>query len=136
MTPTDLLAELKRRGITLRPEGADAIRYTAPRGAMTDELREAIRAHKHELLRLLAPGEFRRTEDPPLLPSPNVTFALSLQADGRCFLCGGSRWWLSRYGVLICAQCHPPTVPELVARYLNRKEAVELERTRTEYKSA
>lgn len=52
MTPSELLAELERRGIILRPEG-DAIHYTAPKGAMTDELREAIRRHKPEIIALL-----------------------------------------------------------------------------------
>lgn len=65
-------------------------------------------------------------------PSPTrpggVTLALSLQSDGTCYCCKGSRWWLSRYGVLVCATCHPPPVPELVARYVDAEEAARFAR--------
>ncbi|MEW5935109.1 MAG: hypothetical protein AB1816_16145 [Bacillota bacterium] len=125
MTPSDLLAELKRRGITLRPEGADAIRYTAPKGAMTDELRALIREHKAALLALLSAGSTGQ-EEAVSSPAPGIALALSLQPDGTCYCCKGSRWWLSRYGVLVCATCHPPAVPELVARYVDGGEAVRL----------
>lgn len=35
----------------------------------------------------------------------------------RCFACGGARWWISFHGVRICARCHPPARPDLVARW-------------------
>jgi len=58
------------------------------------------------------------------LPRQGIAFALSLQPDGACYCCKGSRWWLSAYGVLACCRCHPPPMPELVARYMDGKEAV------------
>ncbi|HHY94540.1 MAG TPA: hypothetical protein GX513_05965 [Firmicutes bacterium] len=61
MTPSDLLAGLKGRGITLQPEG-DALRYSAPKGAMTDDLRAAIREHKAALLALLSAGQAGQVE--------------------------------------------------------------------------
>lgn len=57
-----------------------------------------------------------------------ITLALSLQPDGTCYCCKGSRWWLSVYGVLVCATCHPPAVPELVSRWIDGKEAAQLAR--------
>jgi hypothetical protein len=127
VTPSDLLAELKRRGITLLPEGADAIRYSAPRGAMTDELRALIREHKAALLALLSAGSTGQ-EEAVSSPAPGVTLALSLQRDGTCYCCGGRHWWLSVYGVLVCATCHPPVVPEMVARWVTGEEAIQLAR--------
>lgn len=120
MTLSDLLAELKRRGIILRPEGTDAIRYRAPAGAMTEELRSLIREHKAELLGLLSAGGSGQGEARAI--AVGITL-LSLQPDGTCYCCKGSRWWLSRYGVLICATCHPPAVASIVARWVDREEA-------------
>jgi hypothetical protein len=53
MTAAELLAELNRRGISLRVQG-DRLELDAPRGALTPELRRALADHKAELLRLLA----------------------------------------------------------------------------------
>lgn len=32
-----------------------------------------------------------------------------------CWWCGGSDWWRSKCGVVLCARCSPPAFPELVA---------------------
>lgn len=32
-----------------------------------------------------------------------------------CYACGGRQWWRSVHGALVCATCHPPAAPELVA---------------------
>ncbi len=53
MTPIGLLAELRRRGVELAVHG-DKLRYTAPKGALTDELREGMRQHKQALIELLS----------------------------------------------------------------------------------
>lgn len=126
MEPAALLQKLREIGCELRPEG-DRLRVRAPAGVLTDELRSLIREHKGELLHLLSAGEAGRvvTRCPPV---PRITLALSLQPDGTCYVCKGSRWWLSRYGVLICAQCHPPAVPEMVARWVTGEEATQLAR--------
>jgi amino acid adenylation domain-containing protein len=50
-----LLDELTRRGATLVPEG-NHVRYRAPKGALTPELRAALAAHKQEVLALLRAG--------------------------------------------------------------------------------
>jgi hypothetical protein len=53
MTAADLLAAARQRGIELRTEGS-RFRFRGPRGAMTDDLRQAIDCHRNELLTLLA----------------------------------------------------------------------------------
>jgi hypothetical protein len=52
MSVDNLLAELKRRGVTLRADG-DKLYVRAPVGALTDELRQAIRARKAEIMATL-----------------------------------------------------------------------------------
>ncbi len=52
MSAAALLARLKRRDIRLWAEG-DQLRYDAPRGALTSELRRAVVSHKAELLEIL-----------------------------------------------------------------------------------
>lgn len=32
--------------------------------------------------------------------------------------CGGRRFWRSRQGATVCARCHPPASPELVAEWI------------------
>lgn len=52
----ELLSQIKERRITLSTDGKEIV-YQAPRGTMTPELLEAIKAHKSELIELLsAPG--------------------------------------------------------------------------------
>lgn len=52
METSKLLTELQQRGVNLTVDG-DNLRYVAPKGALTDELRQAIKDHKAELLELL-----------------------------------------------------------------------------------
>lgn len=35
---------------------------------------------------------------------------------GPCFLCGGGRFWVSRWGVIVCERCHPPADTKLIER--------------------
>ena len=66
MTSSETLAELDRRGVVLEPNG-DKLRYRAPQGALTPELREAITENKAEIISTL-----RRVGDgqPPPLDRP------------------------------------------------------------------
>lgn len=121
MDAVALLRRLREAGCELQAEG-DRLRVNAPKGVLTDELRSLIRQHKPELLRLLAPVQDRRAR----LAPASITLALSLRRDGTCYVCGGSQWWLSVYGALVCCLCHPPPAAELVARYVTGKEAVHL----------
>src|SRR5919109_2096039 len=53
MTPTDLLNELTRHGVILEPNG-DRLRYKAPVGVLTPELKQALSAQKAALVKILA----------------------------------------------------------------------------------
>ena len=53
MTATALLDELRTKGVHLTIEG-EHVAVDAPKGALTDDLRQAIRQHKAALLALLA----------------------------------------------------------------------------------
>ena len=66
MTSGETLAELERLGVVLEPNG-DKLRYRAPQGALTPELREAITENKAEIISTL-----RRVGDsqPPPLDRP------------------------------------------------------------------
>ncbi len=63
MSATELLNELSARGVTLRP-APDGIRYQAPRGALTPELRERLVASKPAVLEILALERVRETWKP------------------------------------------------------------------------
>ncbi len=52
MNTAELLTEVQRRGIQLRAEGA-SLRYRAPKGTLTADLRAKLQAHKAELLTAL-----------------------------------------------------------------------------------
>ena len=52
MTSSETLAELDRRGVVLEPNG-DRLRYRAPQGALTPELREAMTENKAEIISTL-----------------------------------------------------------------------------------
>ena len=52
MTSGETLAELERLGMVLEPNG-NKLRYRAPQGALTPELREAITENKAEIISTL-----------------------------------------------------------------------------------
>ena len=52
MTSSETLAELERLGVVLEPNG-NKLRYRAPQGALTPELREAITENKAEIISTL-----------------------------------------------------------------------------------
>ena len=132
MTATALLDELRTRGVHLTIEG-EHVAVDAPKGALTDALRQAIRAHKPDLLRLLAQTtsahESPLAEVPVLRPSAVLgpssqhiedleTCALTWrfwERPGACHACGTTRRWRSIYNVVVCVRCHPPADTALVA---------------------
>lgn len=61
MTPSELLSDLRTRGVILRAQG-DRLHVEAPRGVITPALRTALASHKAELLALVSnsdvPGRF------------------------------------------------------------------------------
>lgn len=56
MTTSELLSRLQEQGIRLWRENAE-LRFSAPKGAMTPELKDAIRERKSEIIESLAPED-------------------------------------------------------------------------------
>jgi hypothetical protein len=100
MRATLLLQALQQRGIELHPEG-DTLRYRAPVGALTDELRAQIQAHKAELLGLLAGTPANEAH---------------VGRHGRpCPQCGDTWQWPTTSGLWVCSWCfvgNPQTAPQ------------------------
>lgn len=48
-------------------------------------------------------------DDEPARPGPTSPV---------CRACGSRRFWRSIYGVVVCAGCHPPAAPDLVAEWM------------------
>lgn len=124
MTATDVLASLQQRGVTLTVDGT-RIRYRAPAGAITDDDRAALRAHKQELLVLLAlPSATQNALSPPALKvrtrAPTRDAGLSERAGqvqhqyplgGACGVCGGRVFRLrgtpkaDTHWTFVCSHC-------------------------------
>lgn len=73
MPPNELLAMLQNRDISLYLD-AGQLRYRAPMGALTDDLRQAIRTHKDDLLDLLRSEAEDDTPRAPLV-TPDTPLA-------------------------------------------------------------
>ena len=52
MTAAALVADLRKRGVALAVAG-DRLHWRAPKGVMIDEMREALRRHKPQVLEIL-----------------------------------------------------------------------------------
>lgn len=111
-------------GVRLWREGA-RIRYRAPVGALTPDLRARIATHRAEILELLTPAEKIEEQPPaPLTPPPPPKPSLDAPTVPRrpCFACGRSIWWSTPnlFGTVRCGVCHPPAHPR--AYYLTGGE--------------
>jgi hypothetical protein len=114
MTPTALLAELRERGVELAVDG-DKIRYRAPRGVLTADLKEAMRACKPDLLAALAQEPVSRStadHTDPWVGWPPTLADLGSKSVGAfrpCCWCGKGTW--VRYAglptCLDCTRCWP-----------------------------
>jgi amino acid adenylation domain-containing protein len=74
MNLQDLLHELAQRGVRLETESGQ-LRIRAPKGALTEELRHALAAHKTELLRRLGAGGADEEALPRIAPVPEDRYA-------------------------------------------------------------
>jgi hypothetical protein len=94
MTATGLLDELHTRGVHLTVEG-EYVAVDAPKGVLTDELRQAIRTQKVALLALLA------ASPPEALAPPQP-----LSPRFPCVACGKTARW-NDHGLWRCVHCWP-----------------------------
>jgi len=81
VTAVELLDDLADRGIRLTPEAGDRIRWRASQALPTPDDLDAIRAHRDELVALLAP--------------PDNVIALPVappEPADPCGVCGGRSW--------------------------------------------
>ena len=120
-----LFQTLTAGGCRLLQDG-EQLRIQDPRRMLTDDLRQAIREHKTELLRVLAQmtpayesllAEAYALEQSAAsdVSSPHVEDIQASPVAWRCPCCKGTQRWRSIYDVLICGTCHPPAAAALVA---------------------
>ncbi len=111
MSADELLIELKARGVSLEVDG-DRLRVDAPKGAVTPELREALAAHKAEVLALLTITEdeidWRVKAMLPQVPASGAIPFLVARPDskseaGYCLSCGE---WLKQGEPNRCTLCN------------------------------
>lgn len=123
---TTLLAKLRTCGAFIRVEG-DELVVRAPRALLTPELVAELQSYKHELIQLLRLEQRAPHSAPVPLPTR------------PCNACRGRTWWW-RAGVRewACVTCHPPAVPEEVAKVLAPLRTLrdELESAALEYARA
>ena len=55
MTAHEVLQEASRRGIVLTPAGT-SIRFRGPKDALSEDLKQALKRHKPQILQLLGAG--------------------------------------------------------------------------------
>lgn len=100
MTAAELVAAFEARGVMLIADGH--LLRCRPKSALTAGDLDVLRDRKAEVLEILRAETTARA-------APVV-----------CFACKERRFWRSVHGVVICATCHPPARPELVAEWLDR----------------
>ncbi len=69
MIARNLLSELRKKGVEVKTSGDDRLVIDAPKGAITPELRNALAAHKVELLQILK-SEQQAQASAPIAPGP------------------------------------------------------------------
>lgn len=106
MRGREIVAELIANGCQITADG-DTLRVQGPlRSTLTDELREAIRAHKAELLALLARSPANDTGHVGRHGEP-------------CPQCGETWQWPTTSGTWVCSWCicAGPETPEVAPRH-------------------
>src|ERR1051325_11350863 len=95
MTATDCIERLTANGVRLWLDG-DRLRYSAPRGALARDLREAVAANRAEII--------RRLQDEPhgiVIPEPLASF----NAIERCYNGGCGAMVAFKAGRGFCKAC-------------------------------
>ncbi|HOK32545.1 MAG TPA: hypothetical protein PKX69_10730, partial [Limnochordia bacterium] len=83
----------------------DKLRIDAPAGALTPDLKEALRQHKPALVAL-----FKERARPDV-----------------CRVCHSAKWWIGKHGGRVCGVCHPPADDSLVKQRLTAPASPALE---------
>lgn len=69
MTASELLSQLREKGVEVKASGDDRLFVDAPKGSITPELRSALAAHKAEILQMLK-GKQQDQAPAPSAPEP------------------------------------------------------------------
>ena len=92
----ELLKEATCLGIIfILADGGERLKIKAPKGTITDEIRQALGRERAAIWTLL---RSRRA--------------------GCCACCKDSRFWMSVHAVVICATCHPPADSSLAVEWV------------------
>ena len=81
MTASELLSQLREKGVEVKASGDDRLVIDAPKGSITPELRDALTVHKAELLQLIkgdntpAPTPIVAATAKPWSPAPHAAKA-------------------------------------------------------------
>ncbi|MBO3457408.1 non-ribosomal peptide synthetase [Aetokthonos hydrillicola Thurmond2011] len=92
MNRKELLAELEKRGVTLWVEN-DKLNIEAPKGVLTPELRDSLREHKQEIIRLLQISDTNTTSVATIKPDPQNRYEPFPLTDIQ------QAYWVGRSGI-------------------------------------
>ena len=106
MTAAELVRDLHQRGVKLIADGGTL--RCRPKSALSESDLAALKALKPQIL---------ATIQRPA-PSRSVTSI-------TCHSCRACHFWVSVYGVTICAVCHPPADPRLIAKWITSNGGVD-----------
>ena len=110
-----LLQEASAAGLTVLADG-DRLAIRGPRSA--DAIARRLLAEKPAVMAAL-----RGLAPMATAPGPHeLALAGVCPGANPCPWCGRRKWWRSIYGVVVCGQCHPPVLPELIAEWLDGAE--------------
>ncbi|HEY0733618.1 MAG TPA: amino acid adenylation domain-containing protein, partial [Herpetosiphonaceae bacterium] len=128
MTTFELLARLRGRNIKLWAEG-DRLRFQAPKGALTDELRAALSEHKAEVLALLQEVTATTHEAPaPIERAPNRDALPLSYAQQRLWFLDqlepGSPFYSLPFAVRLSGQLDVAVLERAFAALIARHEAL------------
>jgi hypothetical protein len=85
----EIAADCDARGIRLIPECDGNLNIDAPRGALTPEFLDRLKAYKGEILALLGARDFDVDSAPNAEPTPVIEPGMNAAAICRC---GSTRW--------------------------------------------
>ena len=103
----ELLADCDARGIRLIPGDGGSLTIDSPKGALSPDLLERLKAHKSGLLAKLRPHSLKGL--PELLPDAlDDDWELADEPGEPCPRCGSLVTWWTISGDARCGACDPP----------------------------
>jgi hypothetical protein len=99
VTAAELVMDLRTRGVRLVADGGTL--RCRPKSALSESDLAALKTMKAEVLATIQ-------QPAPARPVASLT----------CHSCRGRHFWISVYKVTVCAVCHPPPDPSLVAKWI------------------